>query len=78
MQDNIKLKPLIFKSENNKIIAVTENKKVDGEANKKCLQMINYQLYDECDNLINFKQNLKQPSNFIFEVGLFEYHKDGK
>jgi len=57
MQDNIntKLKPLIFKSENNKIIAVTENKKVDGEANKKCLQMINYQLYDECDNLINFK-----------------------
>lgn len=57
MQDNIntKLKPLIFKSENNKIIAVTENKKVDGEANKKSLQMINYQLYDECDNLINFK-----------------------
>jgi hypothetical protein len=57
MQDNIntKLKPLIFKSENNKIIAVTENKNVDGEANKKSLQMINYQLYDECDNLINFK-----------------------
>jgi hypothetical protein len=44
MQDNIntKLKPLIFKSENNKIIAVTENKKVDGETNKKYLQMINY------------------------------------
>ena len=42
MQDNIntKLKPLIFKSENNKIIAVTENKKVDGEANKKYYQKI--------------------------------------